>query len=176
MNLGKPGNKKKNENNQPHCFAYHSQTTIPRLGHLKTPIFGLYFFAHFLDSAISIIVLTMTGFRAKKKRTQKWSRDIGQFRRPILDHGDLDGVDGYFAVLLWQEYKRSGNKKALETLLAYNIEDVVNLEILMVEAYNLNLEKTPFYDSHRLSYPTSPNVPFTAELKVIDKIKRAYWI
>ena len=93
-----------------------------------------------------------------------------------LDRGDLDGVDGCFAVLLWQEYKKSGNKKALETLLAYNIEDVVNLEILMVEAYNLNLEKTPFYDSHRLSYPASPNVPFTAELKVIDKIKRAYWI
>ena len=43
LNLGKPGNKKKNENNQPHCLAYHSQTTIPRLGHLKTPILGYIF-------------------------------------------------------------------------------------------------------------------------------------
>nr|NJM04815.1 ribonuclease H-like domain-containing protein [Desulfobacula sp.] len=45
-----------------------------------------------------------------------------------LDRRDLDGVDGYFAVLLWRDYQRNQNEKALETLLAYNIEDVVNLE------------------------------------------------
>lgn len=91
-----------------------------------------------------------------------------------LDRGDLDGVDGYFAVLLWQDYKKSGNKKALETLLAYNIEDVVNLETLMVHAYNLSLKETPFFEDLQLSCPSKPPLPFFADLKVIDRIKRTY--
>ncbi|MCS7184589.1 MAG: ribonuclease H-like domain-containing protein [bacterium] len=37
------------------------------------------------------------------------------------------GMDGSDAVRLWNQYK-SGNKKALELLLKYNREDVVNLE------------------------------------------------
>ena len=28
-----------------------------------------------------------------------------------LDRAELDGVDGYFAVLLWNEYRKSGNTK-----------------------------------------------------------------
>ncbi len=39
-------------------------------------------------------------------------------------------VDGFFAILLWQEYKNRQNRKALETLLSYNIQDAVNLEYL----------------------------------------------
>jgi len=89
-----------------------------------------------------------------------------------LDRGDLDGVDGYFAVLLWQEYTKTGDRKALETLLAYNIEDAVNLERLMVEAYNLSLKETPFYEDLKLSYPAKPLLPFAADLKVIDRIKK----
>lgn len=61
-----------------------------------------------------------------------------------IDRGELEGVDGYFAVLLWREFKRTGNKKALETLLAYNIEDTVNLEKLMLIAYNKKIRQTPF--------------------------------
>ena len=91
-----------------------------------------------------------------------------------LDRGDLEGVDGYFAVLLWQEYQKGGNVKALETLLAYNIEDVVNLESLMVQAYNLSLHHTPFFQTLHLPLPSKPRSPFTADLKVIDTIKRKY--
>jgi uncharacterized protein YprB with RNaseH-like and TPR domain len=47
-----------------------------------------------------------------------------------LDRHELDGVDGYMAVLLWREYLRSGNEKVMDTLLAYNAEDVFSLEIL----------------------------------------------
>lgn len=47
-----------------------------------------------------------------------------------LDRGELDGVDGFMAVLLWRDYLASGNPRSLETLLAYNIQDVVNLETL----------------------------------------------
>lgn len=93
-----------------------------------------------------------------------------------LNRGDLDGVDGYFAVLLWNEYKKTGTQKALETLLAYNIEDVVNLEILMVEAYNLSLKEPPFYQELQLAYPAKPSLPFVADLQVIDKIKKTYSI
>jgi uncharacterized protein YprB with RNaseH-like and TPR domain len=42
-------------------------------------------------------------------------------RKAGIDRGDLEGVDGYFSVLLWHEYQRNKNDKALETLLAYNI-------------------------------------------------------
>jgi len=91
-----------------------------------------------------------------------------------LDRGELNGVDGYFAVLLWREYEKSGNPKALETLLAYNIEDAVNLETLMVKAYNLSLQKTKFYPELKISLPGRPEIPFSADLMVIDNIKRAY--
>ena len=63
-----------------------------------------------------------------------------------IDRGDLEGIDGYFAVLLWDDYRRNKNQKALETLLAYNIRDVVNLEILMVLSCNLRLKDTPFVE------------------------------
>ncbi|NLF39823.1 ribonuclease H-like domain-containing protein, partial [bacterium] len=49
-------------------------------------------------------------------------------KRLGIDRQGLDGVDGYFAVLLWNEYARRGNGKALDTLLAYNQLDTVNLE------------------------------------------------
>jgi uncharacterized protein len=34
-----------------------------------------------------------------------------------INRHELEGVDGYFAVLLWREYKHAKNEKALETLL-----------------------------------------------------------
>lgn len=88
-----------------------------------------------------------------------------------LDRGELDGVDGYFAVLLWQEYRQSGDPRALETLLAYNIEDTVNLETLMVYAFNLNLEATPFADRYRLPLPVRPVLPYRADPDLIGRLK-----
>nr|WP_321398524.1 ribonuclease H-like domain-containing protein [uncultured Desulfobacter sp.] len=90
-----------------------------------------------------------------------------------LDRGDLDGVDGYFAVFLWHEYRKNNNEKALETLLAYNIEDVVNLETLMVLAYNMKLKETPFSATHALPIPRIPEIPFKPDLETIDRIKTA---
>lgn len=57
---------------------------------------------------------------------------------------ELAGVDGYFAVLLWNDYRRTGNAAARETLLAYNTADAVNLAALAVAACNLKLQATPF--------------------------------
>lgn len=47
-----------------------------------------------------------------------------------IDRGGLDGVDGWDAVRLWREYERSGDLRALHTLLAYNVADVLSLEYL----------------------------------------------
>jgi hypothetical protein len=85
---------------------------------------------------------------------------------------DLEGVDGYFAVLLWDDFRRKGNQKALNTLLAYNTLDVVNLETLMVAAYDGKLTDTPFLLTHQLPIPSSPENPFKADKETIERIKR----
>jgi uncharacterized protein YprB with RNaseH-like and TPR domain len=92
-------------------------------------------------------------------------------RQMGLHRGELDGVDGYFAVLLWHAYQRAGSREALETLLAYNILDTVNLEHLMVAAYNLNLKETPFAQSHRLPVPSPPELPFSPDPGIIQRIR-----
>jgi uncharacterized protein YprB with RNaseH-like and TPR domain len=56
--------------------------------------------------------------------------------------GTLKQVDGFLAVLLWREYKR-GNKAALDTLVRYNLEDVVNLQFLADKVYNTSLTGLP---------------------------------
>lgn len=88
-----------------------------------------------------------------------------------ISRGDLDGVDGYFAVLLWHEYCKTKNKKALETLLAYNIEDVVNLEKLMVTAFNEKIKPLALLCIESLAEPVPPKIPFTPDRVIIDRIK-----
>lgn len=90
-----------------------------------------------------------------------------------LDRGELTGVDGFFAVLLWQEYQRSGDRRALETLLAYNVEDTVNLEILLVMAYNLKIRSTPFAESHCLPLPRQPDRPFRVDPELVARLRAA---
>jgi hypothetical protein len=84
--------------------------------------------------------------------------------------GDLTDIDGFFAVLLWVDYLNNGNEKALETLLAYNIQDVLTLESLMVIAYNLKIKDTPFCRSF-LSEPDLPNSPFRADMETVKRIR-----
>jgi uncharacterized protein len=108
-------------------------------------------------------VLKSLGYAGGLKRCEK---ALG------LDRGDLDGVDGFFAVLLWQEYAQTGSTQALETLLAYNIEDVVNLETLMVTAYNMKLKDTPFSRTHALPLPRIPDIPFKPDRATIERIRQ----
>jgi uncharacterized protein len=84
--------------------------------------------------------------------------------------GDLADINGFFAVLLWVDYLSNGNEKALETLLAYNIQDVLTLETLMVIAYNLKIKDTPFYRNF-LSEPDLPNSPFRADMETVKRIR-----
>ena len=92
-----------------------------------------------------------------------------------IDRDELDGVDGYLAVLLWNEYRHTGSPEALETLLAYNIEDVVNLETLMIRAYNMAIQNTPFETSHQIAEALRPEIPFSPDPGIIKKLSCFYY-
>ncbi|HNQ90153.1 MAG TPA: ribonuclease H-like domain-containing protein [Verrucomicrobiota bacterium] len=91
-----------------------------------------------------------------------------------LDRGDLADVDGFFAVLLWRDYHHHRNPHALETLLAYNIRDVVNLEPLLIMAYNLKTTRTPFGPAVALPAATPPAEPFRPHAPTIERLQRQY--
>jgi uncharacterized protein YprB with RNaseH-like and TPR domain len=88
-----------------------------------------------------------------------------------ISRGKLDGLDGYMAVLLWRDFKKNGNREALETLLAYNIEDVVNLEKLAVIVYNQNVKETPFTHLKIDETDSDLSAPFQPDMKTIERIK-----
>jgi len=88
-----------------------------------------------------------------------------------LDRGELNGVDGWHAVLLWREYKRTGDRQALNTLLAYNVADAINLEPLMVEVYNRNVAQTPFAGTLLLPTPSPASNPYQADQRLLAKIR-----
>ncbi len=93
-----------------------------------------------------------------------------------IDRQELAGLDGYFAVLLWNDFLKNRNDKAMETLLAYNIQDAVNLEHLMVAAYNLKLRETPFLSTHAIALPAPPKLPFKADTHTIKRVlSKNYW-
>jgi len=70
--------------------------------------------------------LRRLGLRGGLKRIEQ---TLGLIRDP-----DLEGLDGWAAVRLWQAYC-AGDTAALETLLRYNREDIVNLKPLAELAY-----------------------------------------
>lgn len=90
-----------------------------------------------------------------------------------LSREELEGVDGSMAVYLWNEYQK-GKKSALDTLLAYNVEDTVNLEFLMHFAYNQKVGKLNFKNLV-IPIPTRPEIPFKADRKLIDRLIKKYF-
>ncbi len=108
-------------------------------------------------------ILAKLGFKGGLKGCEK---QLGMSR------GMLDGVDGYFAVLLWWDYINNDNEKALETLLAYNIEDTVNLERLLIEAYNRNVLSTPFGEDLIVQAPTSPQLSYQPDFNTVERIRK----
>ena len=54
----------------------------------------------------------------------------------------LQDIDGYLATVLWRKYL-AGDARALQALIRYNIEDVVNLKYLMEFGYNRIIEFFP---------------------------------
>lgn len=93
-------------------------------------------------------------------------RQLG-FSRP-----GMEDLDGYAAVLLWQRYRREGDPAALRTLLAYNVQDVLTLEPLMIFAFNQKLRETPFADELSLpaAAPLAEN-PFTPDPATVARLR-----
>jgi uncharacterized protein YprB with RNaseH-like and TPR domain len=89
-----------------------------------------------------------------------------------LTRPGLEEVDGYVAALLWNEYRKHGNAKVLETLLAYNAHDTVSLHALMVHAYNEKVKATPFAASHLLPTPAPAELPFRPDPDTVARVIR----
>jgi len=111
-------------------------------------------------------VLARLGFKGGLKGCEKM---LG------MNRGSLDGVDGYFAVILWKQYQQTNDKNALDTLLAYNVEDTVNLERLAIEAYNRNILTTPFAEQLLLPFPDPPSNPYQPDYDCVERIKRTLY-
>lgn len=130
------------------------------------PVLERYFRIKLNQAQIDLrYVLAGLGFKGGLKGCEK---KLG------LQRGILDGVDGYFAVLLWRRYKDFNDLQALHTLLAYNIEDTVNLERLAVEAYNRNIQGLPFAEDLFLPFPEPPSLPYHPDVECIARVKRAF--
>ena len=107
-------------------------------------------------------VLASLGYKGGLKGCEK---QLGIDRKELVD------VDGFFAVQLWWDYLNGENEGALQTLLAYNTVDVIDLELLMVMAYNMKLKDTPFERLHMLSMPVLPTVPFEVDMETVNRLR-----
>lgn len=112
-------------------------------------------------------VLASLGYRGGLKGCE---RQLG------LNRGELDGFDGYLAVLLWHGYQVYQDPRYLNTLLRYNCEDVINLDLLMTEAWNQKVEQLPFPGSYLRQDPPRlfPN-PFPLHSEILETM-RSYWL
>lgn len=90
-----------------------------------------------------------------------------------LGRNDLEGLDGYFAVLLWHEYQLTGDERALETLLAYNAADVLSMPVLLAHAYEGKLRETPFFTT-RPTCLKIPQNPHQAHPEIIQRIRKRF--
>ena len=64
-------------------------------------------------------------FKEKKKLGIKGG--LKQLEKMFGIERKTDGMNGYKAMWLWENYKKYGNQDALNLLLEYNKEDVINL-------------------------------------------------
>ena len=94
--------------------------------------------------------LAALGYKGGLKKIE---RSLGLERE-----GPVALLDGWCAVLLWQ-YHEQGAEGALETLLRYNLEDVVHLPTLLALVYNTRLQRLPFA-LPQVALPPPPALPF----------------
>ena len=66
----------------------------------------------------------------------------------------VEGMDGYHAVLLWEEFRKTGDEKFLEQLVEYNTQDIVNLKPLA--EYAIPRIWKLVRSAHLQDYPRSP--------------------
>lgn len=95
-------------------------------------------------------------------------------RRLGIARPGMEELDGYAAVLLWRRFARYGDERALQTLLAYNAQDTLNLERLVVHAHNRRLAdlSAPFAAGYVLPAPASLTNPFTPDPDSVRRVSR----
>jgi uncharacterized protein YprB with RNaseH-like and TPR domain len=94
--------------------------------------------------------LAALGYKGGLKKIE---RSLGLERE-----GPVALLDGWCAVMLWRYYEQ-GEAGALETLLRYNLEDVVHLPQLLAVVYNTRIRRLPFM-LPPIEPPPSPVIPF----------------
>jgi len=88
------------------------------------------------------------------------------FRR----EGMLSRLDGRAAIWLWQEFEK-GNRKALDTLLRYNLEDAVVLQSLAEAVYNESCRKLPV-PVEELAPGKTPKIDIPYDEELVRKLAR----
>ena len=94
-------------------------------------------------------------------------------RMDLGREGKLQDVDGFMAVKLWHEYKRGGNQAALDTLIRYNLEDVVGLRAVAERSYNMATDRLPI-DVRPLSEGPRPRLDLPYDPELITWLKDRY--
>jgi len=105
--------------------------------------------------------LASLGYKGGLKKIE---RDTGLARQ-----GAMAEIDGYMAVLLWKEYAQQGNRNALETLVAYNAEDVINLQPLAALVFNRNLPEQ-FRDLELNESCPVPEIPYRVDELLVSSL------
>ena len=104
--------------------------------------------------------LAALGYKGGLKKIERY---LGLERQ-----GPVAFLDGWCAVLLWQHYEQ-GEERALETLLRYNLEDVVHLPTLLAVVYNTRIQHLPF--SLPLTTVAPPSaIPFAFDELLIYRV------
>jgi uncharacterized protein YprB with RNaseH-like and TPR domain len=103
-------------------------------------------------------VLASLGYKGGLKAVEK---QLGLHRDPAIQ-----GVDGFEAVRLWHRYQR-GERKALETLILYNLTDVANLVELAETSVGLKC--------HRLAFPGQLSYREPSAAPRLDAALLAMW-
>ena len=107
--------------------------------------------------------LAALGYKGGLKKIE---RTVGLERE-----GPLALLDGWGAVLLWQYYE-AGEDDALETLLRYNLEDVIHLPALLALVYNTRIQQLPF-SLPLVQFPLPPALPFGFSERLIHRVLAA---
>jgi len=83
---------------------------------------------------------------------------------------ELNGVDGFTAVLLWQEHL-AGHQAALDTLVRYCLEDVVNLVPLLALTFNRFTASMPLGIAP-MPATVRPEIPYAANAALVGALAR----
>ncbi|TFH31063.1 MAG: hypothetical protein E4G98_00835 [Promethearchaeota archaeon] len=87
-----------------------------------------------------------------------------------LSREELSGITGELAIVLWDRYQETHEQKYLDTLVAYNIEDVLHLDSLLQIFYNL-LKRENHLPARIMDEPiTLPTPPVLPDAGVLQEM------